>query len=186
MLLGLVTTGVRRSELIAVDWRDVTLDGEHPSLLVRCGKGGKPRRQPLAPGFARELATWRDLYQPGPHDPVFCGLAGGRLQPTILANIVARCAKRAGLSKRVTAHTLRHTAATWLRQATGDARLGAEYLARADLSTVSRYAHVASDELYAAAQTLGRPSRTCARRGLITLAVRAGAELALESPKGCW
>jgi integrase len=155
VLLGLVTTGVRRSELIAVDWRDVTLDGEHPSLLVRRGKGGKPRRQPLAPAFARELSASRDLRQPGPRDPVFCGLAGGRLQPTILANIVARCAKRAGLSKRVTAHTLRHTAATWLRQATGDARLVAEYLGHADLSTVSRYAHVATDELCAAAQALG-------------------------------
>jgi len=55
----------------------------------------------------------------------------------------------------VTAHTLRHTAATWLRQATGDARLVAEYLGHADLSTVSRYAHVASDELHAAAQALG-------------------------------
>jgi integrase len=156
VLLGQVTTGVRRSELIAVDWHDVTLDDEHPSLLVRCGKGGKPRRQRLAPAFARELAAWRHLRQPEPHDPVFCGLAGGRLQPTILANIVGRCAnKRARLSKRVTAHTLRHTAATWLRQATGDARLVAEYLGHSDLSTVSRYARVASDELHAAAQALG-------------------------------
>ncbi len=54
----------------------------------------------------------------------------------------------------MTAHTLRHTAATWLRQATGDARLVAEYLGHADLSTVSRYAHVASEELHAATQAL--------------------------------
>jgi site-specific recombinase XerD len=57
VLLALVTTGVRRSELIAVDWLDVTLDGGYPSLLVRYGKGGKPRRQPLAPAFVRELAA---------------------------------------------------------------------------------------------------------------------------------
>ena len=54
----------------------------------------------------------------------------------------------------MTAHTLRHTAATWLRQATGDTRLVAEYLGHADLSTVARYAHVASEELHAAAQAL--------------------------------
>ena len=54
----------------------------------------------------------------------------------------------------MTAHTLRHTAATWLRQATGDTRLVAEYLGHSDLSTVSRYAHVASEELHAAAQAL--------------------------------
>jgi Phage integrase family len=62
--------------------------------------------------------------------------------------------KQAGISKHVTAHTLRHTAATWLRQATGDTRLVAEYLGHSDLSTVSRYAHVASEELHAAAQAL--------------------------------
>jgi site-specific recombinase XerD len=71
------------------------------------------------------------------------------LQPTILAGIVPRGG--AGLEKHVTVHTLRHTAATWLRQETGDARLVAEYLGHADLSTVSRYAHVAEDELHDAA-----------------------------------
>jgi integrase len=49
---------------------------------------------------------------------VFCGLDGSRLQRTIFAGIIARSASRAGLSKHVTAHTLRHTAATWLRETT--------------------------------------------------------------------
>jgi integrase/recombinase XerC len=154
VLLALVTTGLRRSELIALDWRDVDLDGPQPSLLVRCGKGGKPRRQPLAPQLASELARARSAAAPGGEEPVFTGLSGGRLQPTILANIIRRAATRSGLEKRVTAHTLRHTAATWLRQATGDARLVAEYLGHADLSTVSRYAHVAGPELHAAAKTI--------------------------------
>jgi integrase len=42
------------------------------------------------------------------------------------------------IAKHVTGHTLRHTAATWLRQEVGDTRLGAEYLGDADLSTVAR------------------------------------------------
>jgi hypothetical protein len=46
------------------------------------------------------------------------------------------------------------SAATWLRQTTGDARLVAEYLGHADLSTVSRYTHVARGELRSAVQTL--------------------------------
>ena len=79
------------------------------------------------------------------------GLRGGRLQPTILAGVIRRASERAGIEKRVTAHTLRHTAATWLRSATGDARLVAEYLGHADLSTDHRYAHVAGGELDAAA-----------------------------------
>jgi integrase len=57
----------------------------------------------------------------------------------------------------VTAHTLRHTAADWLRQQTGDARLVADFLGHADLSTVARYAHVAPAEFHAAADALSRP-----------------------------
>ena len=74
----------------------------------------------------------------------------------------------AKLGPGVSPHTLRHTAATWLREATGDTRLVAEYLGHTDLSTVSRYAHVAAEELHAAAQALAdhaqeRSSRTQAR-----------------------
>ena len=154
VLLTLAMTGLRRSELISLDWSDVTLDGERPSLLVRRGKGGKPRRQPLPAELAGALERSRMTRDPCPSDPVFCGLAGGRLQPTILAGIIRRASDGAGISKHVTAHTLRHTAATWLRQATGDTRLVAEYLGHADLSTVARYAHVASEELHAAAQSI--------------------------------
>jgi site-specific recombinase XerD len=154
VLISLVYTGLRRSELIAVDWNDVDSDGERSSLLVRRGKGGKPRRQPLPSQLATELARHRRERQPAPQDPVFCGLRGGRLQATALASIVSRCADRAGITKHVTAHTLRHTAATWLRQASGDTRLVAEYLGHADLSTVSRYVHIASDEMHAAVQSV--------------------------------
>jgi integrase/recombinase XerC len=153
-LLALVTTGLRRSELCALEWRDLELGGRKKSLLVRNGKGGKARRQPLPKGLASELLKLRDARQPAPTDPVFCGLAGGRLQETILADIIRRSAKRAGIEKHVTAHTLRHTAATWLRQELGDTRLVAEYLGHADLSTVARYAHVDRDELFAAAGRL--------------------------------
>src|ERR671922_274183 len=160
---ALVTTGLRRSELCALEWRDLELDGRKRSLLVRNGKGGKPRRQPLPGGLARELRKLRDARWPEPTDPVFCGLAGGRLQETILADIIRRAAKRAGIEKHVTAHTLRHTAATWLRQELGDTRLVAEYLGHADLSTVARYAHVDRKELFEAAGRLeelavGRPA----------------------------
>lgn len=96
----------------------------------------------------------RDARQPKPTNPVSCGLNGGRLQETILADIIRRAAMRAGIEKHVTAHTLRHTAATWLRQERGDTRLVAEYLGHADLSTVARYAHVDRDELHDAAGRL--------------------------------
>lgn len=154
VLLALVATGLRRSELLALDWADLDLESARPSLLVRCGKGGKPRRQPIPSALAHELARLRATIEPAADSPVFRGLEGGRLQPAILGLIVRRAAARAGVEKRVTAHTLRHTAATWLRQQTGDARLVAAYLGHADLSTVSRYAHVAEDELHDAAAAI--------------------------------
>lgn len=159
VLLALVTTGLRRSELIALDWRDLDLDVPRPSLLVRRGKGGKPRPQPISTQLAVELRDLRRRRDPAQREPVFCGLAGGRLQPTILADIIRRASERAGIDKRVTAHTLRHTAATWLRQDIGDTRLVAEYLGHADLSTVSRYAHVAPKELHDAAEILAEAAR---------------------------
>src|SRR6266545_4054829 len=115
-LLALVTTGLRRSELCSLEWRDLDLNGRKQSLLVQHGKGGKSRRQPLPARLAHELLKLRDARQPALTDPVFCGLEGGRLQETILADIIRRAAKRARIEKHVTAHTLRHTAATWLRQ----------------------------------------------------------------------
>jgi integrase/recombinase XerC len=154
VLLTLVTTGLRRSELCALDWRDLELDGHKPTLLVRSGKGGKSRRQPVAASLARQLQRLANAHNPEPTDPVFCGLQGGRLKETILADIIGRAATRAGIAKHVTAHTLRHTAATWLRQELGDTRLVAEYLGHADLSTVARYAHVDRDELFDAAGRL--------------------------------
>jgi integrase len=163
VLLTLVQTGLRRAELIALDWSDLDLESARPSLLVRHGKGGRPRRQPLARPLARELAVLRAGRDAPAQAPVFCGLGGNRLQPTILASIVQRSAKRANLEKRVTAHTLRHTAATWLRQQTGDARLVAAYLGHSDLSTVSRYAHVADDELHEAAAALAALSVSARR-----------------------
>jgi hypothetical protein len=75
---------------LALDWADLDLESAQPSLLVRRGKGGKPRRQPLAPQLARELALVRTKRKAPAEAPVFCGLEGNRLQPTILAAIIHR------------------------------------------------------------------------------------------------
>lgn len=85
---------------------------------------------------------------------MICGLGGKRLTVSVLCTIVRRAADRAGLDgKHVTPHTL---PATWLRQQAGDARLVAAYLGHADVSTVSRYAHVAPEELHDAAGAIAR------------------------------
>lgn len=64
VLLTLVSTGLRRSELLALNWGDLDLDNEYPSLLVRRGKGSKARRQPLAAALAREFIRLRTATSP--------------------------------------------------------------------------------------------------------------------------
>ena len=76
VLIALVLTGLPRAELIAVQWRDADLESECPTLLVRRGKGGKPRRQPLPSQFVTELECWRREREPSPTAHVFCGLVG--------------------------------------------------------------------------------------------------------------
>jgi len=85
----------------------------------------------------------------------FCALRAGGYRRTCWRTSSAEAHGALGFRRRVSAHTLRHTAATWLRQETGDTRLVAEYLGHSDLSTVSRFAHVAAEEMHAAVQSLG-------------------------------
>jgi hypothetical protein len=107
----------------------------------------------------------------------------------VLGLIIRRAAERARLEKHVTAHTLRHTAATWLRQQTGDARLVAAYLGHADLSTVSRYAHVADEELHSAAGAIAASGgleaalSPAGRAGSVERAVRSEAGTAAKGER---
>ena len=99
-------------------------DGASP-LRALCARVARPRARWAQAVTARPLRQGRQAApptsadrpgsrtseaarEPTPElaDPVFCGLAGGRLQQTTLADIIRRAATRAGISKHVTAHTL--------------------------------------------------------------------------------
>ena len=177
-----VATALRRAELIALDWGDLELDGPRPSPLVRRGKGERPRRQPLTAQLVGHAPAAAPALHPRPSDPVICGLGGKRLTVSILCTSSAAPPAASLDGKPVTAHTLRHTAATWLRAATGDARLVAAYLGHADLSTVSRYAHVADDELHEAAAAIARNGGL--ERGLSRPTARAIVDAAMRRVAG--
>jgi integrase len=99
VLLALVLTGLRRSELCALDWRDLELDGRKPSLLVRSGKGGKSRRQPIATSLARQLQRLANAQNPEPTDPSSVAFkADGCSRQSSLTSSAARRSARSSKS----------------------------------------------------------------------------------------
>jgi integrase/recombinase XerC len=139
----LYASGLRVSELVGLDLRDVDL----AELTVRVlGKGRKERIVPFGGAAARAL---RDcLAVRGSADgAVFLNRRGGRLTVRSVHTIVRRQARAAGIVRRVSPHTLRHTFATHLLDSGADLRMIQELLGHGRLSTTQRYTHVGSDQL---------------------------------------
>ena len=79
---------------------------------------------------------------------------GNALNPRYLQQMVARLAKRAGIEKRVTPHTLRHTAATLLLKAGRNLREVQEFLGHSTVSTTQVYTHVLAEDLVEAVDSM--------------------------------
>lgn len=143
LLEVLYGTGLRVSELVNLRIADINLD----MGFVRCkGKGGKERIVPLGKpavqAVARYLATRADSW------PVlFPGYRGKPLTRAALWGLLRRYAAAAGIGKRVTPHTIRHSFATHLLQGGADLRAIQEMLGHASISTTQIYTHVSADHL---------------------------------------
>ncbi len=142
-------TGVRVSELVALKLQDVQFE---EGLARVFGKGAKERVVPVgrrALGavalYAREI---RALFDKGQGRGIlFLNARGTPLSRVGAWGVIKRMARRAGLAKRVTPHTLRHTFATHLLEGGADLRAVQEMLGHADLATTQLYTHVDRDYL---------------------------------------
>src|SRR4030095_8621210 len=95
----------RISEALGVDIGDLDLDRGHRTLrIVR--KGGKHVTIPLAPRTARALALYVGERV---HGAIFVTAAGGRMDRSAADRTVKRLARRAGITKRISPHGLRHS-----------------------------------------------------------------------------
>lgn len=131
--------GLRRSEILRMRWEDIDLAfGE---LRVH-GKGDKERIVPLQSNTLQFLMEYR-LACGGEETEGFVwrNREGRRLQKDSLSSLVKKWVRLAGLNKRVTPHTWRHTCATLLVQNGASLRMVQELLGHSDLSTTSIYTH---------------------------------------------
>jgi integrase/recombinase XerC len=110
------------------------------------GKGRRERIVPFGTKAARAVDTWlaRRGSAPG---PLLLNHRGGRLTVRSIHSLVRRGARAAGITRRVTPHTLRHTFATHLLDGGADLRAIQELLGHQRLSTTQRYTHVGADQL---------------------------------------
>jgi site-specific recombinase XerD len=154
LLMTLYGTGMRRAELARLKVSDI--DSQRMILRVVAGKGGKDRDLPLSPALLeilREYWRWRK-----PKLYLFPTRTGGRSDHPISDKTVwiacSEAARQAGISKRVTPHTLRHSWATHLLEAGTDLRTIQVLLGHGDLETTAQYLHLSQRHLQAVTNPL--------------------------------
>lgn len=137
-------TGARVSELVALRLSDV---GFEETLVRLFGKGRKERLVPVGRRALGAVAIYAREIRPAldrgaTKGRLFLNARGGPLSRVGIWGVIRKHAERAGLTKRVTPHTLRHTFATHLLEGGADLRAVQEMLGHADLSTTQLYTHV--------------------------------------------
>jgi len=147
ILETLYSSGLRVSELVGLNWRDV--DDEIGIVLVRSGKGNKDRMVPIGEPALDALKAWqRAMPKAWELDgPVITNLRGGRLTTRAVENVLAQRIVAAGLATSITPHGLRHCFATHMLNSGADLRSIQEMLGHASLATTQRYTHVSVNRL---------------------------------------
>jgi integrase/recombinase XerD len=141
--------GLRASETIGLDVADVDM---REGFLRARGKGSKERLVPLGRQAIGAIDAYQRKGRPklvgDRHEPkLFLNFRGGPLTRQGLYKIVQRHARDAGLSGRMSPHTLRHSFATHLLAGGCDLRAVQEMLGHADISTTQMYTHLSGEQL---------------------------------------
>ncbi len=141
MLMTLYATGVRLAELLDLQVREI--DSRRMLIGIRQGKGGKDRYVPLSQRLLAQLRLYWKLHRPPTW--LFPGSdLQARMNPSSVQKICGKAARKAGLAKKVTPHTFRHTFATHHLEAGTDLRTIQVWMGHACLRTTAVYLHVAT------------------------------------------
>ena len=148
MLETLYSTGLRVSELVALNVSDVDL----ASSVIRVrGKGKKQRVIPLGPGAVQAILHFLDLRRNDARSSTFDAEAlfinkhGQRLSTRSVRRKLDKYLLEAGLDLSVSPHTLRHSFATHMLRQGADLRSVQEMLGHQSLSTTQIYTHLSGE-----------------------------------------
>lgn len=146
ILATIYATGMRVSEVARLQFGDI--DSERMMVRVRQGKGRKDRDIPLSPVLLKELREyWK---RERPNSWLFPGADPKQhITPHAIGTLCMMARLRAGLSKCVTPHTLRHSFATHLLEGGANVRVIQLLLGHGCLRTTAAYTHVAPNILEA-------------------------------------
>lgn len=150
MLEVLYATGIRVSELINLNYDDVSLSGG----FLRCAGGGKTRIIPLYPEALQALADYMEDVRPKMiADPseqsLFVNISGERMSRQGFWKIIKFYQEKAHIDKDITPHTLRHSFAAHLLENGADLRSIQEMLGHSDISSTQVYAQLVKQNLKA-------------------------------------
>jgi integrase/recombinase XerD len=150
MLELLYASGMRISELVALNLGDVNTEGEY---FVRCfGKGRKERIIPLYEQVAATVKNYVNEDRPKlahgrKEAALFLNARGERLTRQGFWQKLKEYAKSAGLSSQISPHTLRHSFATHMLSGGADLRSVQELLGHANISTTQVYTHLTTEHV---------------------------------------
>jgi len=147
ILETMYSTGVRVSELVGLNLADVELD--EGVARVR-GKGRRERYAPLgsfAVGAIRGWLEHRHEEKLERDDAIFVNRLGSRLSTRSVGRMLEKYLAKAGLDRRTTPHTLRHSFATHLLDRGADIRSVQELLGHRSLVTTQVYTHLTTATL---------------------------------------
>lgn len=150
VLETLYATGIRVSELCSLDIHDV---GENTVRVL--GKGGKERIVPIGEEAIAAIDAYLGNYRhdKGDHRPLFVSKRGKRMSRVTVWEKVKFYARKVGIEKEISPHTLRHSFATHLLDHGADLRVIQEMLGHADIGTTDRYTHLSKKRLFDAFDT---------------------------------
>ena len=149
MLETLYSTGIRVSELVGIDMKDIDEPGQ---ALIVCGKGRRERIVPLGTHALRALSDWIATRRRNGHellgeDPLFINRHGTRISTRSVRRKVSKYLEQARLDPDISPHTLRHSFATHLLDNGADLRAVQELLGHRSLSTTQIYTHLTTQRI---------------------------------------